>query len=443
MSEVSVVEVRPGLFLGTRQHALCARLVSSLRLSHILTLGIEPLQPTDLPSSSIPPCQASGDRPPETQKQDEDQEHHVSNQSHKSGRSVGRSPSHNLKKMVEAPRCCQTHLAEHSVACSQVSPVSHAFSSDVPLGDLAASLHARPQTKKDDSSEERWELCCNFTEPLLVDFDANAVVDDRQPQKLQIDVKETAVASCPPQAFYFLLDEEGADLLGVLPGALDYIDQALAGAGRILVHCESGVSRAPAVIAAWLMFSENVSLPTALQQLRMQRPDAEPNAGFISQLKVMESTGCKFQLSLPIVRQHRLQTLVPPGSTPKELPQGCFAEDPATTSTEGLYRCRRCRRILFKASSLISHLPGSGHFGSNKRHVPLAADTAPSMVPDSLPCSSWFVEPLAWMETSLLGVTQALMSKVRGEARIILLVWFAVFLQCVGDTRILSASCSP
>uniref|UniRef100_A0A8C4NJK9 protein-tyrosine-phosphatase n=1 Tax=Eptatretus burgeri TaxID=7764 RepID=A0A8C4NJK9_EPTBU len=355
MSEVSVVEVRSGLFLGTRQHALCARLVSSLRLSHILTLGIEPLEPADLPSS-IPPWQSSGDRPTETQEQDEDQEHLVSNQLDKSEKSTERSPNHNLKKTVKGAKYRRKPVAEHSVACSKVPPVSRSFSSDTASCDLPVSLHVKPQTKRNDSAKERWELCCNFTEPLVVDFDTNTSVDERQLQKLQIDAKETSVASCPPQAFHFLLDEEGADLLGVLPGALDYIDQALASAGRILVHCESGVSRAPAVIAAWLMFSENLSLPTALQHLRMLRPDVEPNAGFISQLKVVESTGCKFQLSLPIIRQHRLQTLVPRGSTPKELPQGCFAEDPSTTTTEELYRCRRCRYIVFDIALFCSIL---------------------------------------------------------------------------------------
>uniref|UniRef100_A0A8C4QIH2 protein-tyrosine-phosphatase n=1 Tax=Eptatretus burgeri TaxID=7764 RepID=A0A8C4QIH2_EPTBU len=97
------------------------------------------------------------------------------------------------------------------------------------------------------------------------------------------------------------------------------------------------------------------------------------------------------------------------------------------------------RRILFKASSLISHLPGSGNFASNKRHVPLAVDTTPSLVAEPPLCSSWFVEPLAWMETSLLGVTQGQLSCPKCRVKLGSFSWCG--LQCSCSAWVTPAFC--
>lgn len=42
-------------------------------------------------------------------------------------------------------------------------------------------------------------------------------------------------------------DVENANLLQLLPSAVGFVEGALQGGGRVLVHCAAGVSRSPAV----------------------------------------------------------------------------------------------------------------------------------------------------------------------------------------------------
>ncbi|XP_039987068.1 dual specificity protein phosphatase 14 [Xiphias gladius] len=54
--------------------------------------------------------------------------------------------------------------------------------------------------------------------------------------------------------------------------------------GRTLVHCTAGRSRSPALIMAYLMRFEGLSLRQAYEQVLEQRPFIRPNAGFWRQL---------------------------------------------------------------------------------------------------------------------------------------------------------------
>lgn len=71
----------------------------------------------------------------------------------------------------------------------------------------------------------------------------------------------------------------------------DIIEAALQsnnGTGKILVHCSAGISRSPAVVAAYLMKHHDMSLRTALGQIVRARPQASPNPGFLQELKELE-----------------------------------------------------------------------------------------------------------------------------------------------------------
>src|SRR3990167_6652409 len=74
-----------------------------------------------------------------------------------------------------------------------------------------------------------------------------------------------------------------------LPGAL--IDEAVnflldqtARGHRVLVHCEMGVSRSPAIAAAYLHLAQGVELEAAVRQVRAARPGAEPHPALIASL---------------------------------------------------------------------------------------------------------------------------------------------------------------
>ena len=58
--------------------------------------------------------------------------------------------------------------------------------------------------------------------------------------------------------------------------------------GHILVHCKMGISRSASTVCAYLMKSLNWSLEQALAHVKKRRPIANPNDGFIEQLKIYE-----------------------------------------------------------------------------------------------------------------------------------------------------------
>ncbi|XP_061576460.1 dual specificity protein phosphatase 14 [Cololabis saira] len=58
--------------------------------------------------------------------------------------------------------------------------------------------------------------------------------------------------------------------------------------GSTLVHCSAGRSRSPALVMAYLMRSEGLSLRRAHELVLEARPFIRPNAGFWRQLLVLE-----------------------------------------------------------------------------------------------------------------------------------------------------------
>lgn len=70
-----------------------------------------------------------------------------------------------------------------------------------------------------------------------------------------------------------------------LKPALDFITEAKAGGGRVLVHCNAGISRAPTVAAFYLMVQEGWSFDAAWKAVELARPNAKPNTGFWKQMK--------------------------------------------------------------------------------------------------------------------------------------------------------------
>lgn len=63
-----------------------------------------------------------------------------------------------------------------------------------------------------------------------------------------------------------------------------FMEDALNGGGRVLVHCGAGISRAPTIAAAYLMRKLQISAVSAVQLLRSVRSCVSPNMGFMEQL---------------------------------------------------------------------------------------------------------------------------------------------------------------
>nr|XP_028951475.1 dual specificity protein phosphatase 1-like [Malus domestica] len=83
-------------------------------------------------------------------------------------------------------------------------------------------------------------------------------------------------------------DRVCTDLKQHFDECIEYIDEAKRSGGGVLVHCFVGRSRSVTIIVAYLMKKHGMSISQALEHVKSRRPQASPNAGFISQLQSLE-----------------------------------------------------------------------------------------------------------------------------------------------------------
>lgn len=88
-----------------------------------------------------------------------------------------------------------------------------------------------------------------------------------------------------------IYDDESADLLSYVHQTVEFIAEGRQ-KGAVLVHCFAGQSRSAALIAAYLMSREGMTLEAALDMVSIARQDARPNLGFLEQLALYESSLC-------------------------------------------------------------------------------------------------------------------------------------------------------
>ncbi|XP_037687371.1 dual specificity protein phosphatase 12-like [Choloepus didactylus] len=207
------------------------------------------------------------------------------------------------------------------------------------------------------------------------------------------------------------LDEPETDLLSHLDRCVVFIDHARAEGRAVLVHwslSHSGVSRSVAVVTAFLMKTDELTFEKAYENLQTVKPGAKMNEGFEWQLKLYQAMGYEVDTSSAVYKQYRLQKVTEKYPELQNLPQELFAVDPTTTSQglkdEVLYKCRKCRRSLFRSSSILDHNEGSGPIAFT--HKRMTSSFMP-MTGSQAQCTSYFIEPVRWMESALLGVMDA------------------------------------
>ncbi|DBB11429.1 TPA: hypothetical protein ACH3X3_006841 [Trebouxia sp. C0006] len=74
-------------------------------------------------------------------------------------------------------------------------------------------------------------------------------------------------------------DMAEANLLPHFQQAVSFISSAVGSNGKVLVHCQAGVSRSASVVLAYLMATERISMESALASVRHVYPYASPNEG--------------------------------------------------------------------------------------------------------------------------------------------------------------------
>ncbi|KAL0960502.1 hypothetical protein HGRIS_005540 [Hohenbuehelia grisea] len=87
-----------------------------------------------------------------------------------------------------------------------------------------------------------------------------------------------------------ILDQSSADLRPHLEAACNHIDRALRSGRSVLVHCQQGISRSPAIVIAYLIRNLGMSFDQAHTLLKRKRACIKPNSGFVKALQEWEST---------------------------------------------------------------------------------------------------------------------------------------------------------
>ncbi|XP_048395506.2 dual specificity protein phosphatase 12 isoform X1 [Stegostoma tigrinum] len=244
---------------------------------------------------------------------------------------------------------------------------------------------------------------------------------------LTVDSNEPPPLGDRRTMFVRALDDAAADLLSFLDDCVRFVQEALSAAGAaVLVHwyidcfpltpntlllylftlaitsyySHAGVSRSATIVTAYMMKIDGLTFEEAYSKLQDIKPDVKINDEFVKQLKLYEKMGCNVDLTSADYKEYRLQKVISKYPELRNLPQELFALDPVSLekTDEVLYRCRKCRRSLFRGSSTLSHVPGSGPNAFAHKRI------SQTQREGQTKCTSYFIEPVQWMEPALLGV---------------------------------------
>lgn len=86
-----------------------------------------------------------------------------------------------------------------------------------------------------------------------------------------------------------IVDRNYSNISDYFDACSDFIDKAVNDEKKVLIHCKCGVSRSTTLIAAYLIKKKNYSTDGALEMIKKCRKCANPNEGFIQQLRDYES----------------------------------------------------------------------------------------------------------------------------------------------------------
>lgn len=247
-----------------------------------------------------------------------------------------------------------------------------------------------------------------------------------------------------------LRDMESENLLDYLDVCLDFIDESRK-KGSVLVHCFAGVSRSAAIITAYLMRTERISLDDALESLRQSNEAVCPNDGFLEQLSMFEEMGFKIDHSSTIYKRFRLKVLGDSYNRGEKIDSSKFAADPGLTKKEanigtgtasqkeesitipiptptGAFRCKKCRRVVALQENVVNHIPGEGE-SSFEWHRRSSGSNYFNKY-DELECTSIFVEPLRWMKTVEEGALEGKLWCTHCEGRLGYFNWSGIQCSC-------------
>ncbi|KAK5932283.1 hypothetical protein CgunFtcFv8_004002 [Champsocephalus gunnari] len=84
-------------------------------------------------------------------------------------------------------------------------------------------------------------------------------------------------------------DNLAADIGACFSTAIAFIDSVKQSGGRVLVHCQAGISRSATICLAYLMHTQRVKLDEAFDFVKQRRQVISPNLAFMGQLLQFET----------------------------------------------------------------------------------------------------------------------------------------------------------
>ncbi|RXW23403.1 hypothetical protein EST38_g2465 [Candolleomyces aberdarensis] len=102
-------------------------------------------------------------------------------------------------------------------------------------------------------------------------------------------------------------DNEEQNLIRLFPGAREFINRAISGGGRVLVHCNGGISLSPSFVVMFVMQHYQLSWEDALHMVQNRRYCISPNGGFLTQIKEYEAI---YKANIAVASYPQTQRLV-------------------------------------------------------------------------------------------------------------------------------------
>ncbi|TRY96952.1 hypothetical protein DNTS_013241 [Danionella cerebrum] len=151
---------------------------------------------------------------------------------------------------------------------------------------------AQPETACGYVQDNNWDLQVGHIKPYLLLGSQDAAHDFGTLMKFKVThILNVAygVENAFPDLFIYktlsILDQPDTDIISHIKDCAQFIDQAKAEKGVVLVHCNSGVSRSVSVVIGYLMLKENQAFGDTFALVKSARPVSCPNPGFMEQLK--------------------------------------------------------------------------------------------------------------------------------------------------------------
>lgn len=104
-----------------------------------------------------------------------------------------------------------------------------------------------------------------------------------------INCASTIVPSSFQECFQYLnlplFDNHSQDITGYFYHTFNFIDDAIAEGGKVLIHCEKGVSRSPSILIAYLAVKNDWSYDKTEKFIKEARSCIDPNIEFVFQIQ--------------------------------------------------------------------------------------------------------------------------------------------------------------